>query len=165
MQQVSGSEIFSLLDGFSGYNQVLVSKADQLKTTFRTPWGTYAYRKMPFGLINARATFQRAMDIAFKGLIGKFGVIYLDDVTVFSKNRTDHLIHLRRVFEHCRKYGISLNPKKSIFSVTEGKLLGFVVSKQGINIDPERTRAISQISMPHSKKSMQSFLGKINFCF
>ena len=154
LQQVSGSEMFSLLDGFSGYNQVLVSKADQLKTTFRTPWGTYAYRKIPFGLINARATFQRAMDITFRGLIGKFVIIYLDDVTIFSKNRTDHLTHLRRVFERCRKYGISLNPKKSIFSVTEGKLLGFVVSKQGINIDPERTRAISQISMPHSKKSM-----------
>ena len=146
--------MFSLLDGFSGYNQVLVSKADQLKTTFRTPWGTYAYRKMPFGLINAWATFQRAMDIAFRGLIGKFVVIYLDDVTIFSKDRADHLSHLRKVFERCRKYGISLNPKKSVFAVTEGKLLGFVVSKQGINIDPERTHAISQISMPHSKKSM-----------
>ena len=143
LQQVSGSEMFSLLDGFSGYNQVLVSKADQLKTTFRTPLGTYAYRKIPFGLINAGATFQRAMDIAFRGLIGKFFVIYLDDITVFSKNRADHLTHLRRVFERCRKYGISLNPKKSIFSITEGKLLGFVVSKQGINIDPEHTRAIS----------------------
>jgi ribonuclease HI len=65
LQQVSGSERLSLLDGFSGYNQVLMSPPDQLKTTFRTPWGTYAYRKMPFGLINAGATFQRAMDIAF----------------------------------------------------------------------------------------------------
>ena len=143
LQQVSGYEMFSLLDGFSGYNQVLLSKTDQLKTTFRTPWGTYAYRKMPFGLINAGATFQRAMDIAFRGLIDQFVVIYLDDITVFSKNRVDHLTHLRRVFERCRKYGISLNPKKSIFVVTEGKLLGFVVSKQGINIDPERTQAIS----------------------
>jgi hypothetical protein len=65
LQQVSGSERLSLLDGFSGYNQVLMSPPDQLITTFRTPWGTYAYRKMPFGLINAGATFQRAMDIAF----------------------------------------------------------------------------------------------------
>ena len=97
---------------------------------------------MPFGLINAGAIFQREMDIAFRGLISKFVVIYLDDITIFSKNRTDHLTHLRRVFEHCRKYGISLNPKKSIFSVTKGKLLGFVVSKQGINIDRERTHAI-----------------------
>jgi hypothetical protein len=63
LQQVSGSERLSLLDGFSGYNQVLMSPSDQLKTTFRTPWGTYAYRKMPFGLINVGATFQRVMDI------------------------------------------------------------------------------------------------------
>ena len=75
----------SFLDGFSGYNQVLVNPDDQLKTTFRTKWGTYAYRKMPFGLINAGATFQRAMDIAFKGLVNKSVVIYLDDITVYSK--------------------------------------------------------------------------------
>eukprot|EP00253_Pinus_taeda_P006566 PITA_06566 len=66
LQVVAGSELMSFLDGFSGYNQVLVNPDDQLKTTFRTKWGTYAYRKMPFGLINVSATFQRAMDIAFK---------------------------------------------------------------------------------------------------
>ena len=114
---------------------------------------------MPFGLINALATFQRAMDIAFRGLIGKFVVIYLDDVTVLSKNRADHLTHLRRVFERYRKYGIS-NPKKSVFSVTEGKLLGFVVSKQGINIDPERTHAISHISIPTQRNLCSHFLGR-----
>jgi hypothetical protein len=97
LQQVSGSERLSLLDGFSGYNQVLMSPPDQLKTTFRTPWGTYAYRKMPFGLINAGATFQRAMDIAFRGLINHSVVVYLDDVTMYSKNKNDHLAHLRAV--------------------------------------------------------------------
>jgi hypothetical protein len=94
LQQVSGSERLSLLDGFFGYNQVLMSPSDQLKTTFRTPWGTYAYRKMPFGLINADATFQRAMDIAFRGLINHSVVVYLDDMTVYSKNKNDHLAHL-----------------------------------------------------------------------
>jgi hypothetical protein len=105
------------LDGFSGCNQVLMSPPDQLKTTFHTPWGTYAYRKIPFGLINAGATFQRAMDFAFRGLINQSIVVYLDDVTVFSKNKTDHLAHLRAVLQQCRKYDISLNPKKSIFAV------------------------------------------------
>ena len=85
LQKVSGSEILSLLDGFSRYNQILVSPDDQLKTTFRTPWGTYAYRKMPLGLIIAGATFQRAMDIAFRGLINHSVVVYLDDVAVFYK--------------------------------------------------------------------------------
>jgi hypothetical protein len=163
LQQVSGSERLSLLDGFSGYNQVLMSPSDQLKTTFRTPWGTYAYRKMPFGLINVGATFQREMDIDFHGLINQSVMVYLDDVTVFSKNKKDHLSHLRVVLERCRKFDISLNPKKSVFVVEQGKLLGFIVSKDGMIIDPERTQAIAKLPPPSSKKSMQSFLGKINF--
>ena len=163
LQKVSGAQMLSLLDGFSGYNQVLVSPADQLKTTFRTPWGTYSYRKMPFGLINAGATFQRAMDATFRGLINHSVIVYLEKVSVFSKNRSDHISHLRKVLERCRKFGISLNPKKSIFVVTEGIFLGFVVSKEGIMIDPERTEAISRIPFPTTKKSMQSFMGKINF--
>jgi hypothetical protein len=114
---VSGSEIFSLLDSFSGYNQVLVSEEDGLKTTFRTKWGTFAYKRMPFRLINAGATFQMAMDVDFQGLINKCVVVYLDDVTVYSKNREEHIQHLTQIFERCRKYDISLNPKKTIFCV------------------------------------------------
>jgi hypothetical protein len=83
-----------LLDGFSGHNQVLMSPPEKLKTTFRTPWGTYAYHKMPFGLINTGATFQRAMDIDFQGLINQSIVVYLDDVTVFSKSKNYHPAHL-----------------------------------------------------------------------
>ncbi|KAH9308791.1 hypothetical protein KI387_036702, partial [Taxus chinensis] len=93
---VSGSERFSLLDGYFGYNQVMVKEDDQFKTAFTTKWGTYAYKKMPFGLSNAGATFQRAMDMEFKGLINKIVLIYLDDITVFSKNAVDHLFHLRQ---------------------------------------------------------------------
>jgi hypothetical protein len=99
LQRVFGFERLSLLDGFSGYNQVLMSPPDQLKTTFSTPWGTYAYRKIPFGLINVDATFQRAMDIPFRGLINQSVVVYLDDVTVFSKNKSDHLADLRAVLQ------------------------------------------------------------------
>jgi hypothetical protein len=125
------------LDGFSGYNQVLVAEPDRLKTTFRTKWGMFAYRRIPFSLINVGATFQREMDIYFKGLIDHSMVIYLDDVTIYSKQRSDHPKHLKQIFERCRKYGISLNPKKSIFVVSEGKLLGHIISKDGISVDPE----------------------------
>ena len=110
LQMVSGSELFSLLDGFSSYNKVLIAEEDRLKTTFRTKWGTFAYRRMLFGLINVGANFQRAMDIAFHGLIGRSVVVYLDDVTIFPKKREEHAFHLKQIFEHCRKYGISLNP-------------------------------------------------------
>lgn len=153
----------SFLDGFSGYNQVLVHPDDQLKTTFRTKWGTYAYRTMPFGLINDGDTFQRAMDIALKGLVNKTVLIYLDDITVYSKKRGNHLKDLKQIFQRCLRYGISLNPKKFFFALSEGKLLGFIVSKFGIHIDPDRMKEISEISLPHNKKAMQSFLGQINF--
>lgn len=163
LQRVTRSGMMSLLDGFSGYNQVLVKKEDRHKTTFTTPWGTFEYLRMPFGLTNAGATFQRAMDYAFKGLIGKFLEIYQDDLTVFSKNGISHISHLRQIFDRCRDYGISLNPAKSVFGVTEGKLLGHIISKDGIKIDPERVEAIQKIPLPHNIKTLQSFLGKINF--
>ena len=97
---------------------------------------------MPFGLINAGATFQRPMDIAFHSMICRSVVVYLDDITIFSKKREEHAFHLKQIFKHCQKYGISLNPKKCVFVVIEGKLLGHVVSKKGISIDLERIKAI-----------------------
>ena len=96
-------------------------------------------------------------------MINKIVVIYLDDITVFSKKRSNHLHDLKQIFERCIRYGISLNPKKSFFALNQGKLLGFIVSKDGIYIDPDRIKEISDIPFPHNKISMQSFLGQINF--
>ena len=87
---------------------------DREKTTFTTPWGTFMYDKMPFGLMNVGATFQRAMDIAFVGERDKFVDIFLYDITVFSQYDDEHIKHLKQTFLKCRKYGLSLNPKKSI---------------------------------------------------
>lgn len=126
-----------MLDGFSGYNQISVEQDDQHKTTFTTPWGTFAYHCMPFSLINVGATFQCAMDLSFGDLRNKIIVVYLDDLTIFSKKREEHAYHLECVLQRCRQQGISLNPKKSIFGVIEGKLLGHIVSKEGIHIDLE----------------------------
>ena len=101
LQSVFGSTMLSLLDGFFIYNQVLVAKEDRQKKNFWTKWDTYAYDKMPFGLINVGATFQQAMDIAFRGLINKSVVVYLDDIMVYSKNQEDHVPHLKDIFERC----------------------------------------------------------------
>jgi hypothetical protein len=163
LQKVVGSQKMSMLDGFSGYNQIMVHPDDQEKTTFTTPWGTFMYAKIPFGLMNAGETFQRAMDIAFADEKDKFIVIYLDDITVFSNSDDEHLKHLKRVFQKCRRFGISLNPKKSNFGMQEGKLLGHIISKEGIKIDPNRVAAILKIDTPRSKKEVQSFLGRVNF--
>ena len=117
LQKIVGSKRISLLDGFSGYNQVLVLPSDQHKIAFTTPWGTFMYVKISLGLMNEGATFQRAMDIDFSEEIGYFIVIYLDDIIFYSKTDEEHLIHLRKVFEKCRKYGLSLNPKKKNFGL------------------------------------------------
>jgi hypothetical protein len=155
--------MMSLLDNFSGYNQIKVKRADKYKTTFITRWGTFAYERMPFGLSNAGVTFQRAMQIAFDGLTNKIIQIYLDDLTVYSKKRSDHFGHLKRVLMRCRKFGISLNPSKSIFGITKGKLLGHIVFDLGISIDLERIVAILNLPAPTSKKEVQAFMGVINF--
>eukprot|EP00253_Pinus_taeda_P004996 PITA_04996 len=163
LQKVSIAKVMSFLDGFLGYNQVAVHPDDQEKISFTTPWGTFMYSKMPFGLMNAGAAFQRAMDIAFVGEKDKFVLIYLDDMTISSSSHQDHLQHLKKVFLKCRRFGISVNPKKSQFALEEGKLLGHIVSAADVKIDPERVKAIQTLFVPRSKKDIQSFLGKINF--
>jgi hypothetical protein len=130
---------------------------------FTTPWGTFMYEKMPFGLMNAGANFQISMDISFLGKKYKFVVIYLDDPIVFSNFDTEHLVHLIQTFDKCRKIGLSLNPKKSCFSMQEGKLLEHILSKDGIKVDTKRVEAIDRINIPRNKKEIQSFLGRINF--
>jgi hypothetical protein len=121
------------------------------------------YVKMPFGLMNVGATFQRAMDITFVEELGIFIFICLDDVTVYSQSNDEHLRHLRQVFEKCRKFGISLHPKKRLSGLEEGKLLGHIISKYGIKIDPSRIESIQKLEHPRNIKELQSFIGKINF--
>jgi hypothetical protein len=103
------------------------------------------------------------MDIDFIGEKDHFVVIYLDDITVFSRSEKEHRCHLRKVFLKCRRFGLSLNPKKSLFAMKEGNLLGHIVSVEGVRIDPSKVEAIQTLSLPRSRKEVQDFLGKINF--
>jgi hypothetical protein len=103
------------------------------------------------------------MDIVFADDKEKFIVMYLDEIIVYSTSNKQHLEQLKRVFQKCRKFGISLNPKKSHFTVEEGNILGHIISKEGIKIDPSRVEGILKIDTPRSKKEVQSFLGKVNF--
>ena len=105
-------ELMSMMDGFLGYNQVLVKEEEKFRTTFTTPQGTYVYVRMPFGLINVGATFQRAMDVAFHEYINKFMVVYQDDIIAYSKKVEDHCKHLKKIFVEVLKYGVSCYPKR-----------------------------------------------------
>jgi hypothetical protein len=141
-----------MLDGFSGYNQVLVVEEDRTNITFVMPWETYAYVCMPFGLKNDGYNFQREMDHAFKYLIGNFMVDDEDDLSIRSKLREENIKHLIVFLECFILYGISLNPKKCLFSLLEGRLLGHIVSKKGIHIDKKKVKAINDINPQTSKK-------------
>jgi len=130
------------MDGFSGYNQIKMALEDKAKTPFVTPWGTYCYKVMPFGLKNAGATYQRAMVTLFHDMMHKEIEVYVDDMIAKSKRGEDHVEVLRKLFERLRKYELRLNPAKCSFGVKSGKLLGFVVSDRGIEVDPDKIRAI-----------------------
>ncbi|RVW61666.1 Transposon Ty3-G Gag-Pol polyprotein [Vitis vinifera] len=120
----AGHSMLSFMDGFSGYNQILMAPEDMEKTAFITEWGTYCYRVMPFGLKNAGATYQRAATTLFHDMMHRDVEVYVDDMIVKSRGRADHLDALERFFERIRKFRLRLNPKKCTFGVTSGKLLG-----------------------------------------
>jgi hypothetical protein len=114
LDECAGRKVFYFMDGFSGYKQIHIKPKDQHKITFICSWGTFTYQKMPFGLKNARETFQRAMTFTFHDL-KHIVKSYLDDLISHSRKRVDHSTHLRLVFEICRYYHIHLNPYKCIF--------------------------------------------------
>ena len=118
---------------------------------------------MPFGLKNARATYQRAMNLMFHDFIGKFMQVYIDDIVLKSSSKEGHLEHLRLSFERMKKYGLKMNPLKCVFGVLSDDFLGFVVHKKGIEINENKTKAILATKPPLTKKELQSLLGKINF--
>jgi hypothetical protein len=155
-------EALSFMDGLSGYNQIQIHPADQYKTAFTTPWGTFAYHVMPFGLKNADANFQWAMTYIFHDL-DNIILAYLDDLTTRSKKRTQHLDDLRTIFQWCCQYNICLNPLKCVFCVTVGRLLDFIVSQSGITMDPLKVQSITEIPPPRNLWQLQSLQGKDNF--
>uniref|UniRef100_A0A2N9I3I8 Uncharacterized protein n=1 Tax=Fagus sylvatica TaxID=28930 RepID=A0A2N9I3I8_FAGSY len=133
--------VFSFMDGFSGYNQIKMAEEDKSKTAFITHWGTFVYDVMPFGLKNAGATYQRAMVTLFHDMIHHEIEVYVDDMIAKSRTAQDHLTDLRKLFQRLKKYQLRLNPNKCAFGVTSGKLLGFIVSGRGIEIDPAKLTA------------------------
>jgi hypothetical protein len=120
--------MFSFMNGFSRYNKIKMSPKDMEKTTFITPWGTYYYKVMSFGLKNAGETYQRAMVTRFHDMIHEEIEVYVDDVISKSRTEKDHLVNLRKLFIRLRKFKLRLNPAKCTFGVRSGKLFGFIVS-------------------------------------
>ncbi len=162
LDEVAGHEMYTFMDGYSGYNQVSIAPEDRHKTAFTTPWGTFIFLVMPFGLCNAPSAFQRTMTYAFSDLLHKSMTVFIDDFSTQSNAET-HLECVQEAFNRCRKAGIALNPEKLFLAVVKGILLGYVVSKDGREPDPEKVAVIKNLAPPINVKGVERMLGHIGW--
>ncbi|KAG9450365.1 hypothetical protein H6P81_010330 [Aristolochia fimbriata] len=160
---MTGHEALSFMDGSSGYNQIRMDPKDEELTAFRTPKGIFCYKVMPFGLKNAGVTYQRAMQNIFDDFLHKRVECYVDDLVVKTKQRSDHLLDLRAVFERLRRFQLKMNPLKCAFGVTSGKFLGFIVHHRGIEIDQSKIDAIQKMPAPRNVSELKRFQGHLAY--
>ncbi|GJX27700.1 reverse transcriptase domain-containing protein [Tanacetum coccineum] len=150
LERLAGNEYYCFLDGFSGYFQIPIDPKDQEKTTFTCPYGTFAYRRMPFGLCNAPGTFQRCMMAIFHDMIEKTMEVFMDDFSVFGDSFSTCLTHLEKMLKRCEDTNLSLNWEKSHFMVKEGIVLGHKISKSGLEVDRAKVKIIAKLLHPTS---------------
>jgi hypothetical protein len=156
-----GSEMMALLDYFSWYHQIWLRREDEEKTSSITPLGTYCYLRMLEGLGNAGPTFCRMMKAALKDYVGKNVPSYVDDIVIASKKRENCISNLAETFPNMRDDRLKLNPKKCVFKITRGKVLGCLVSTKGIEANPDKIKVIIQMQSPQRRKDMQKLTGCI----
>jgi hypothetical protein len=164
VDSASGNKVISFLDGNAGYNQIFMAKEDVSKTAFHCPGfiSLFEWVVMTFGLKNAGAMYQRAMNLIFHDLLRVLMEVYIDDVVVKSVGFGEHMTDLKLSLERMKKYGLRMNPLKCAFRVTSGRFLGFIVHEHGIQIDPKIIDSIRKIGEPVCKKDVQELL-KINY--
>jgi hypothetical protein len=163
LERLSKKTHFCFLDGYSGFSQITVKKEDQEKTTFTCPYGTYAYRRTPFGLCNAPATFQRCMSAIFHGFCEKIVEVFMDDFSVYGTSFDNCLHNLDKVLQRCEEPNLVLNWEKCHFVVNEGIVLGHKISERGIEVDRAKVEAIEKMPCPRDVKGIRSVLGHAGF--
>jgi len=163
IERLVGQAYYCFLDGYYGYNQIVVDPEVQEKIAFTCPFGVFAYRKMPFGLCNAPATFQRCMLTIFSDLIEKCIEVFMDEFSVFGSSFEDCLANLDIVLKRCVETNLVLNWEKCHFMVTEGIVLGHKISSRGIEVDKAKVEVIEKLPPPTNVKGVQSFLGHAGF--
>ena len=163
LERLAGHSYYCFLDGFSGYFQIAIAPEDQEKTTFTCPFGTFAYRRMPFGLCNALATFQRCMVTIFSDYIEHIMEVFVDDFTVYGDSFDNCFHNLTLVLQRRIETNLVLNFEKCHFMVEQGIVLGHVVSSRGIEVDKAKVDIIQSLPYPTSVQEVCSFLGHASF--
>lgn len=165
LDNLGGYSWFSLLDQGSAYHQGFVDESSRHLTAFSTPWGLYEWNRLPFGLTNAPAAFQRCMEGVLEGLRDECCAPYLDDVLCFSKTFQDHVGDLRRVFHRLREHGVKLRPKKCELFKQQVRYVGCLVTKEGVQIDPKDLEAVLQLKerQPRNVEEVRALLGFLGY--
>ncbi|KAL4282794.1 hypothetical protein GQ457_16G017530 [Hibiscus cannabinus] len=163
LDRLARKHIYCFLDGYSGYNQIAIAPEDQSKTTFTCPYGTFAFRRMPFGLCNAPATFQRCMTAIFSDVNEDCLEIFMDDFSTFGENFDSCLSNLEKVLKRCKETNLVLNWEKWHFMVDEGIVLGHKISSKGMEVDKAKIVVISKLPPTTTVKGIRSFLGHAGF--
>ena len=163
LDRLARHEYYFFLDGYSGYNQIAIAPEDQEKTTFTCPYGTFAFRRMPFGLCNAPGTFQHCMMTIFSDMVEKTIEVFLDDFSILGSSFDNFLENLRSVLIRCEETNLVLNWEKFHFIVQEGIVLGHRISVREIEVDRAKIEAIEKLPPPSSVKGIRSFLGHAGF--
>ncbi|CAK9812938.1 Retrovirus-related Pol polyprotein from transposon 17.6 [Anthophora plagiata] len=159
LDQLGGAKYFSVFDLASGFHQIRMKPEDSRKTAFTTPHGHYEFERMPFGLKNAPATFQRLMDRVLTGLQGNEMFVYLDDIVIYSSSLREHEIKFRKLMDRLRRANLQLQPEKCQFLRKEVCYLGHIIGAHGVRPDPGKILAVKNFPVPKTEKNVKQFLG------
>ncbi|XDV33933.1 hypothetical protein PO909_004169 [Leuciscus waleckii] len=162
-ERLQGASLFTKLDLRNAYHLVRIREGDEWKTAFNTPRGHFEYLVMPFGLSNSPAVFQALVNDVLRDMVDQFIYVYLDDILIFSSSLQEHVQHVRRVLQRLLENGLFVKAEKCEFHAQSVSFLGYIISSEGVRMDPEKVKAVVEWPIPDSRKALQRFLGFANF--